>query len=326
MDNIDIKKNIENIMMEVSNRNKPSIANKINKKYYTLNDIILKYKNFINKINILEDVSTWGESLLEHESYDRADTILEKIKNDLIKGFSSVPYKLYSIEINYKEDYVLIRYIDDLEKVRDFKINDFTSKVKKGFKVTDFNLIREPLDFSKVLETIMTDINGYWIKNILNFIDEAKKVDELNVIIDTMNKKAQSKNNLIMAKYIDLFDKLKEVKVIFPIKLFNGETLIPSDIDSLNNYKLYSSEGELLLKIINSNKIDKILLFDKCKIDEESIPTWLNNDNLFQKFENIEKDYNSIINEFNAFKNKFKSIEPYKNIFKEPVEEKNIFK
>ena len=321
MDQIEVKKNIEHIMKEVSSKNRLGLFNKVNKKNDSLEDIVERYNNFLNRISELEDVSTWGEPFLEHESYDRANGMLEKIKNDLVKGFSVVPYKFYSLEIDPNDGSLLIKYIAKNEEIRDFRINNFVEKVSKGFKTTDFNIYREPLDFSKIIETIMTDINGYWVKNILDFIKEVKKVNETNEIIDAMNNKAEIKNSMILKKNEYLFEKLDEVKTVFPIKLSNGETLVPIKKDSLNDYVLFDSSGKVLLKIINSNNIDKTLLFEKCKIDEKSIPSWINNDNLFKKFENIEEDYDFMINEFRIFKSKYKSIEPYKSVFKEPIKE-----
>lgn len=324
--NTEETKNLKSIMKSIYDKNHPTLTESVYKKYISLNDVLGKYQNFLNRINKIRNVSNWGMEPLEYESYNSADHIFEKIRNDLKKGFEVVPYNLYSIEIDIENDSIRIRYSGNDKTIRDYEITNFLNKVNSKFTVDDFKIKNNPLDFPRILEHIIEDINSYWIKNILTFIDEVKKINEMNKTTDEINKMVLNKNKKSIEPYLDHFKKLNELNVIFPIRLENGEIFFPSKINKVNDYVLISKEGKSLIKIINNEKVDKsitTLLFDKCKVDKSSVPSWIYNDRLFTNLDDLDNDLILIKSELEKFKNIYKNVPPYKELYGDKkIEEK----
>lgn len=318
--NTDEAKNLKTIMKSIYDKNHPTLTEAMNKKYISLNDVLNRYQKFINKINKLRNVSKWGVEPLEYEKYTSAEHIFEKIRNDLKKGFNIVPYNLYSVEIDVENDLINIRYIDSNKKIRDYEITDFLVKVSNRFTFNQFKIKNNPLDFPKILEHIIEDINSYWIKNIITFMNEVKKVNETNKTTKEINKGVLKKNQENIKPYLESFKKLNELEVIFPIRFENGEIFFPSKANKSNDYIIISKEGKSLIKILNNDKIDKsitTLLFDKCKVDKNSIPSWIYNDKLFNDLENIEDDLKTVDVELTKFKNIYKKVPPYKELYED---------
>lgn len=299
MDVKPIKKDINTSMREIWNDNHPNLFELVNNNYISLNNVIGMYNLFFNKLDKLKDPKNWAEPYNEIESYEKFDSLFNKIENSLKKGFERVPFDFVSLKIDHKNDELTIYYYD--YHLHSFNIKDFMKKAKKGFSISSFNNRNEPLNFSIVLGHIMYDIDSYWVKNIITYCDECNKIDYNNEIATKLNKKIDYINQKSFDRYEAYFKVIDRLKLVLPIKFINGEKIVFNKAD-FDNYYIVSKNNKVLFKVRGASKFDKsinTILFDKCKIDSSCIPSWITNANIFNDIKNFEKDFSLIKNDLN---------------------------
>ena len=300
------RRDIKTCMKEVWDKNHPNLFELVNKNYTSLNHVVGIYSVFFNKLNRLKDPKNWSEPIHQIQDYSKMDNTYSKIERELKKGFNAVPFELRSLKIDHQKDEITLEYFD--HRLRKTVITDFIKKIKNGFVLSDFDNKGEPLRFSKIIEHIMHDINPYWIKNVVDYCEECKVIDENNEIAKRLNERAKSINRERGFKYIEYFKIIDKMKMFFPITFANGEKIV-FDKDNIGNYYVVSSDNKIMFKVKSGEKFDESInsiLFDKCRVNDSSIPSWLLKADLFNDLDSFEEDFKSIEEELNNMINKYK--------------------